>query len=207
MNDVNPIRRLRAVPGVPASDRSAPADLEALASAALTRAGRGDESAFGEFYDLLAGLVHGVVLKVVRDPAMSEEVTQGVFLELWRLAPRYDRAKGAAKSWAATIAHHRAVDRVRSEQARRNRDERELTTTDDARDTVIEVVHHQLERQDVREALSLLTDAQREAVTLAYYGGHTYRAVAALLDVPEGTIKTRIRDGLIRLRDHLEVTP
>ena len=203
MNDVNPLRRLRAVPS---NDDTAAGETEA-SNRALTRAGRGDEAAFAEFYDLVSGLVYGVIRKVVRDPSMSDEVTQEVFLELWRLAPRYDASKGTAKSWAATIAHRRAVDRVRSEQSRRNREERELTVTDDARDVVSEFVGERLDHDSVRAGLAHLTEAQREAVTLAYYGGHTYRAVAALLDVPEGTIKTRIRDGLIHLRDHLEVTP
>ncbi len=202
MSEVNPIRRLRAVSS--GGERS-PTE-EQVANRSLALAGRGDEAAFADFYDLMSGLVYGVIRKVVRDPAMSEEVTQEVFLELWRLAPRYDASKGTAKAWSATIAHRRAVDRVRSEQSRRDRDERELTMTDDARDVVSELVGRELERDDVRQGLAQLTDTQREAVTLAYYGGHTYRAVAALLDVPEGTVKTRIRDGLIRLRDHLEVT-
>ncbi len=199
---------MRAVPsfdlGIDPADTES--DDKSRENDALHRAGRGDESAFAEFYDALSGLVYGVILRVVRDPAMSEEVAQEVFLEIWRLAPRYDRDKGSAKTWAATIAHRRAVDRVRSEESRRQRDERELETLDEPRDVVIEAIDAREESEQVRVALSLLTESQREAVTLAYYGGHTYRAVAALLDVPEGTIKTRIRDGLIRLRDHLEVT-
>lgn len=190
MSDMNPLRRLRAVPdgGV---------DL----AATLEHAGRGDESAFAAFYDATCGLVYGVVLRVIKDPAMAEEVTQEVFLELWKQAPRFDSTRGSAKSWTATIAHRRAVDRVRSEQARRTREDRDAQKQPIAYDSVVEEVSDRIDKADVVDALDMLTATQREAVTLAYYGGHTYREVAVLLDVPEGTVKTRIRDGLIKLRD------
>jgi RNA polymerase sigma-70 factor, ECF subfamily len=130
-----------------------------------------------------------------------------VFVELWRVAPRFDPARGTVAAWVATIAHRRAVDRVRSEQAGRNRVEREATRVERPHDDVAEGViardQSQFERHRVRRALDRLTSMQREAVELAYFGGHTYREVAVLLDVPEGTIKTRIRDGMIRLRDEL----
>ena len=154
----------------------------------------------------VAPVVHGIVLKILRDPAMSEEVTQEVFVELWRLAPRYDAERGSARSWAATIAHRRAVDRVRSEESRRRREETEGRQQPAPFDSVSETVGDDLERERVAKALDSLSPPQREAVALAYYGGHTYREVAALLDVPEGTVKTRIRDGLIRLRDTLGAT-
>ena len=173
----------------------------------LQLAGRGDQAAFGELYDSLAGLVHGVVLKVVRDPSQTEEVVQEVFVEIWRIAPRYDPDRGTVVGWAATIAHRRAVDRVRSEQSNRARNEREQSKVVVEHDSVSEQVvdhdHTEFERRRVRKALDKLTDMQRQAVELAYFGGHTYREVAVLLDTPEGTIKTRIRDGLIRLRDEL----
>jgi len=150
------------------------------------------------------------VLKVVRDPAQTEEVVQEVFVELWRIAPRFDAGKGSVASWVATIAHRRAVDRVRSEQASRNRVERELSKVEPATDvvseTVVDVDHADFERRRVRRALERLTEMQRQALELAYFGGYTYREVAVLLDVPEGTIKTRIRDGMIRLRDELGAT-
>jgi len=172
--------------------------------------GRGDQEAFAELYDALAAKVHGTVLRVVRDPAQAEEVTQEVFVEVWRIAPRYDRAKGGVAAWVATIAHRRAVDRVRSEQATRDRTERHTDRaeppTDVVADTVVDGEHANFERRRVRRALERLTDMQRHAVELAYFGGYTYREVAVLLDVPEGTIKTRIRDGMIRLRDELAVT-
>ena len=175
--------------------------------ALIQRVGRGDQAAFGDLYDLAAPLVHGVVLKIVRDPSQAEEVVQEVFFELWRIAPRFDPARGTVTSWVATIAHRRAVDRVRSEQASRDRVERESTRVerphDEVADSVVGYDQTQFDRRRVRRALERLTAMQREAVELAYFGGHTYREVAVLLDVPEGTIKTRIRDGMIRLRDEL----
>ena len=153
--------------------------------------------------DHLAPLVHGIVLKVVRDPSQSEEVTQEVFVELWRLAARYEPSKGTVRTWAATIAHRRAVDRVRSEQATRNRQDREANKRVVEVDTVAESVEVCLDQARVRRALSKLTPTQRQAVELAYFGGHTYREVAVLLNVAEGTVKSRIRDGMIRLRDEL----
>ncbi|MCB0997586.1 MAG: ECF RNA polymerase sigma factor SigK [Acidimicrobiales bacterium] len=200
MSTVNPLRRnrLKPVPDVAAGDPADPA------AALLARAARGDEAAFAELYDELSPMVHGVILAVVRDPGYAEEVTQEVFVELWRVAARHRPDRGSVRSWASTIAHRRAVDRVRSEQAARNRHDRV------GREAVIEdgddaaaVVTTRLEHERVRRALDELTPLQREAVHLAYYGANTYREVAALLDVPEGTVKTRIRDGLIRLRDHL----
>jgi RNA polymerase sigma-70 factor, ECF subfamily len=171
----------------------------------LSRAGRGDQAAFAELYDVLAPTLHGVVLKVVRDPAQSEEVTQEAFIELWRLAPRYDPSRGSVRSWAATLAHRRAIDRVRSEQAARDRTEREAQKRPAQSSDVAEQVVASIDGARVRKALDRLTKMQRQAVELAYFGGHSYREVALLLDVAEGTIKTRIRDGMIRLRDELGV--
>ena len=182
------------------------ADGDPLA-ALLQAAGRGDQGAFASLYDATAPLVHGVVLRVVRDPAQTEEVAQEVFVEIWRLAPRYDATRGSVTSWVATIAHRRAVDRVRSEQSARDRVEREgaksVREHDAASEPVIELDAAEFDRRRVRRALDRLTDMQRQAIELAYFGGHTYREVAALLGEPEGTIKTRIRDGMIRLRDEL----
>jgi RNA polymerase sigma-70 factor, ECF subfamily len=175
--------------------------------ALIQRVGRGDQAAFADLYDATAALVHGIVLRIVRDPSHTEEVVQEVFVELWRIAPRFDPARGSVTSWVATIAHRRAVDRVRSEQAARNRVERESSRVerpqDDVAEGVVAVDDAQFERRRVRRAMDRLTSMQREAVELAYFGGHTYREVAALLGVPEGTVKTRIRDGMIRLRDEL----
>ena len=169
----------------------------------LRRAGRGDQAAFAELYDSLSPLVHGVVLKVVRDPAQSEEVTQEVFVVLWRLAARFDVTRGSVTSWVATVAHRRAIDRVRSEQSSRDRVARQVSNIVRDYDDVSDEVESKFERVRVRRALERLTGVQREAVELAYFGGHTYREVAVLLEVAEGTVKTRIRDGMIRLRDEL----
>jgi RNA polymerase sigma-70 factor, ECF subfamily len=193
-------RRIRAV-----NEQTAPAtrDEEQL----LVAVARGDQTAFGELYDRVAGTVHGVVRKVVRDPAQSEEVTQEVLVEVWRMAVRFDPDKGSARTWILTMAHRRAIDRVRSEQSSRDRTER-VGHRDQGRafDEVAEAVEVRFEHEQVREALSTLTELQREAVELAYYQGYTYREVSELLDTPLGTIKTRMRDGLIRLRDAMGVT-
>ncbi len=172
----------------------------------LTLAGTGDEAAFGRIYDQFSSLVYGIVLRVLRDPAMSEEVAQEIFLELWRLAPRFDSANGSPKSWIATMAHRRAVDRVRSEQSRRQRDDRDAQLQPTEGVDVHEMVADQLDRVRVQKCLAELSSVQRESVTLAYFGGFTYREVASILDVAEGTIKTRIRDGLTKLREKLDDT-
>ena len=187
------------------SDEQADDDLKDPLGTLLGRAGRGDQAAFADLYDALAPLLYGLVLKVVRDPAQSEEVTQEAFVELWRLAPRYDASRGSVRSWAATIAHRRAIDRVRSEQSARDRAEREAQKRPIQYDDVAEHVVANIDGTRVRKALERLTEIQRQAVELAYFGGHSYREVALLLDVAEGTIKTRIRDGMIRLRDELGV--
>ena len=172
----------------------------------LAQVARGDEQAFADLYQRVAAAVFGLVSKVVRNPAQSEEVTQEVFVELWRTAPRFDPARGTARSWIMTCAHRRAVDRVRSAESAARRDDL-AGRRDQGRpyDEVVEQVESSLEREHVRRGLQALTALQREAVVLAYYGGHTHREIAELLGVPQGTVKTRLRDGLIRLRDHLGV--
>ncbi len=204
MGDMNPLGRLRSVGGRP-SRPAGQLDEATILAGVLARAGRGDQSAFGELYDATSALVHGIVLKVVRDPSQAEEITQEVFVEIWRLAPRYETDRGSVKSWIATIAHRRAVDRVRSEQSHRNRTEVVGRQVERDHDSVTEVVLDRLDRTRVIAAMELLTDDQRAAVELAYFGGHTYREVAVLLGAAEGTVKGRIRDGLIKLRDHLGV--
>lgn len=172
----------------------------------LTRVARGEAAAFEDVYDQMAGPVYGLVLKVLRDPAQSEEVAQEVLLDVWRTASRFDPGRGAATSWILTIAHRRAVDRVRSAAASADRELRSAVVTESPpRDEVAETVTASLEAERVRHCMNGLTELQREAVTLAFYKGYSYPQVAALLDVALGTIKTRIRDGLIRLRDCLGV--
>ena len=138
------------------------------------------------------------------DPAQSEEVAQEVLLEVWRTASRFDPARGSAAAWALTIAHRRAVNRVRSENAGSRREQKAAPSPADDAD-VAELVVATMDHQRVRRCLDGLTDLQRESIKLAYHGGYTYPQVAKLLGVALGTVKTRIRDGLIRMRDCMEV--
>jgi RNA polymerase sigma-70 factor, ECF subfamily len=172
----------------------------------LRRSARGDEAAFAALYDATSRRLFGLVLRIVRDHAMSEEVTQEVYLDVWRTSTRFDPDRGSAISWLMTIAHRTAVDRVRASEASRRRDDTHAATHQVIDfDATAESAQASLEAQRVRRALTTLTDAQRAAVELAYLGGYTHTEVASLLDLPLGTAKTRIRDGLIRLRDTLGV--
>jgi RNA polymerase sigma-70 factor (ECF subfamily) len=202
-------RRDETVVPVPSLRRSrlqsatdAPPTLDDL----LLLVARGDSPAFEAVYDHMANVVYGVIAGVLRDPAQSEEVAQEVLVEVWRTATRFDPDKGSASTWILTMAHRRAIDRVRSAQASHDREAR-VAHRDHlpAFDQVAEQVETRLEQEQVRRCLGGLTDLQRESVTLAYYGGYTYREVGELLDVPLGTVKTRLRDGLIRLRDCMGV--
>lgn len=173
----------------------------------LGKVALGDAAAFDALYTCISGPVYGLIRRVLRDAAQAEEVTQEVLLWVWREAARFDAAQGSAMAWIMTIAHRRAVDRVRSEQSTTARHQRAAhQNVQTAYDEVSEDVLARLDREAVRRCLSALTPMQRESVTLAYYGGHTYSEVAELLGLPLGTTKTRIRDGLIRLRDCLGVT-
>lgn len=172
----------------------------------LHRSGLGDESAFAEFYDATAARAYGLALRVVRNPGHAEEVTQEAYLDAWRSSTRYDPARGSAAGWLLTIVHRKAVDRVRSVEAAAARDEvwnRESAPAE--HDQTAEEAHASLDAARVRHAVATLTDVQRRAVELTYFGGYTHTEVATLLDVPLGTAKTRIRDGLIRLRDLMGV--
>ncbi len=195
-------RRMEPVPGT--GEEPAGPTAEDL----LVRVAKGDERAFDALYDQLAGPVLGLVRRILRDSAQSEEVTQEVMVELWRTATRYSPERGSALNWAMTLAHRRAVDRVRSARASSDREVKATFEAARARpfDEVAEAVAARWERSQVRRCLTSLTELQRESVLLAYYQGYTYREVAEVLRTPHGTIKTRLRDGLIRLRDCLGVT-
>lgn len=189
--------------GAPSSEGAPEApDLAEL----LKLSARGDQDAFARLYDATSARVHGLALRVVRDPAQAEEVTQEAYLEVWRTATRFDRDRGSAVSWLLTIAHRKAVDRVRSAEASTRRDtsyHQQNQPVD--HDSTAEAAHASLEAHRVRGALATLTAVQREALELAYFGGYTHTEVASMLDLPVGTAKTRIRDGLIRLRDAMGV--
>ena len=172
----------------------------------LLRVAAGDQRAFGELYDLIAPRMLGLVRHVLRDHAQSEEVVQEVLLEVWQTAPRFDPNKGKAVTWMLTMAHRRAIDRVRSAQSSRVRDTR-IGIRDLVReyDSVAESVEIRIEHNRVEKALGRLTELQKQAVELAYYGGYSHREVSDLLGVPMGTVKTRLRDGMMRLREELGV--
>ena len=166
----------------------------------------GDTSAFETVFDRWGGAVLGVVLQLLRDPAQAEEVAQEVMVEVWRTAARFDPARGSARAWVLTMARRRAIDRIRAAQAAGDREARAAAVNHAvAFDEVAEAVEARLERRQVRRCLASLTELQRETVTLAYYRGHTQAEIAELLGTPLGTVKTRMRDGLIRLRDCLGV--
>lgn len=171
----------------------------------LTRVGRGDEQAFAAVYDALGATVYGLARRVIRDPARAEEVSQEVFIQVWQSAVRFDASRGNAKSWVLTLAHRRAVDAVRHDQAATNRENKYDWSNGPDFDEVEETVTISLEHEQVRRCLDGLTDLQREAVTLAYYQGYTYAEVAVALEANPATVKTRMRDGIVRLRDCMGV--
>jgi len=184
---------------------SAPSVLDA-ATDLLQRVAQGDQRAFSELYDLITPRMLGLVRHVLKDHAQSEEVVQEVLLEIWQTAPRFDPNKGKAVTWMLTMAHRRAIDRVRSAQSSRDRDTK-IGIRDLGReyDSVAENVEIRIEHERVEKALTKLTELQRQAVELAYYGGYTHSEVSTMLSVPIGTVKTRLRDGMIRLREELGV--
>jgi RNA polymerase sigma-70 factor, ECF subfamily len=176
-----------------------PADIDAL----MRQVARGDSESFETLYDELSPAVYGLARRVVRDPARAEDVTQEVFLDVWRKATRFDVERGKAKTWVMTIAHRRAVDAVRRSEAQKRQDH-QGAPDEVAHDEPGEALIAAEEHSTVRDCLETLTELQLESVRLAYFNGYTYGEVAALLDKPLPTIKTRMRDGLIRLRDCLE---
>ena len=172
----------------------------------IDRSARGHEEAFAELYDLTSSRIYGIVLRVLRSADHAAEVTQEVYVEVWRQSARYARDKGSVLAWMSTMAHRRAVDRVRSVTSEVVRDERYAATdADRGVDQVWEDVDQRLDVERVRKGMASLTTIQREALSLAYFGGYTQSEVASLLKLPLGTVKTRIRDGLIGLRDALGV--
>lgn len=173
----------------------------------LVRVAHADQRAFAELYDLLSSRVFALILKVLVNRSQSEEVLQEVFLEIWQSASKFAPNRGQGRSWIFTIAHRRAVDRVRSSQSSTDRDMRVgVRDLGGERDVVQEAVESKLEGERVVSALATLPEAQQEALILAYYGGYSQSEIAALTGVALGTIKTRMRDGLTRLRGEMGVS-
>ncbi|BDZ48648.1 RNA polymerase sigma factor SigK [Frondihabitans sucicola] len=200
MSHQNSTRTQGLMPPLPAAAETALASNDEL----LLLIAQGDQRAFATLYDRTASRVLGIVSQCLRDPAQSEEVTQEVFLELWQNAARFDASRGKALSWMLTTARRRAIDRVRSSQASRDRDLavgiRELPTP---YDQVAESIHIQFQTAEVLEAMTRITALQREAIQLAYFGSMTMAEIADQLGVSISTVKTRLRDGLIALRRHM----
>lgn len=174
-------------------------DLDAL----VHRVADGDTAAFASLYDLTCDRVFGMVLKVLRDRGYSEETTHDVYVEVWRTAGRFDPAAGSAVSWLLTLAHRRAVDRVRSEVSARRREIAYGAERERESDVVVDTVLAHDERGQVVRCLGVLSGLQRQAIELAYYDGLTYRQVSDRLSTSLGTVKTRMRDGLRKLSDCL----
>ncbi len=173
----------------------------------LARVAAGDKAAFARLYDATAPRLFGLARRLLIDSAQAEEVTQEVYLEIWQSATRYEASRGSAMGWMLTLAHRRSVDRIRSAQSSRDRDTRiGIRDFDREYDQVAEAVEVRIESERVKRALEKLTELQRQAVTLAYFKGLSHTEVATMLHVPVGTVKTRLRDGMIRLRDEMGVT-
>ncbi len=167
---------------------------------------RGDERAFAALYDALAGVVFGSISQVLRDPAMSEEVAQEVFVELWRTAPRFDASRSSVSTWAVTIARRRAIDRVRREQSQRDRTERLAARRPDEVPATDEVVIGGVQAAEVEAALAELPEDQRVVIEMAFLEGESHGTIAERLDLPLGTVKSRVRGGLKKLSRRWEVT-
>jgi RNA polymerase sigma-70 factor (ECF subfamily) len=174
----------------------------------LERSGRADAGAYEQLYNGVSASVYGVALRVVRNEAIAAEVAQEALVDVWHRAATYRREAGSPRAWIMTIAHRRAVDRVRSEQAHTDRLRNHGSTHEvdsHQQDTVVDAMYAQWEAARVRAGLQALTERQREALELTYFQGFTHQEAAEALDVPLGTAKARIRDGLIKLRDVLGV--
>src|ERR1700712_549204 len=179
---------------------------EPTAEGLLELVSNGDRAAFSAVYERFSPRVFGLTNRILRDASQAEEVAQEIFLEIWQRASRFDRARGTATSWIMTLTHGRSVDRVRQSQASRTRDLKSAVGSFDRDvDSVADVVVQHSDATQVRECLDTLTPLQRESITLAYFGGHTQREVGDMLGAALPTIKTRMRDGLIRLRDCMGV--
>ncbi|WP_043441087.1 ECF RNA polymerase sigma factor SigK [Arthrobacter sp. L77] len=198
----------RVSPVAPASDEfSADPGAGPTLADLLSRIAGQDRAAFALFYEQTSKRVYGLARRVLIDPDLSEDATQEVYLQVWNTADRFNPALGSPMAWLMTLAHRRAVDKVRSEQSATDREARYGAATQTVdHDDVVDTVTQRLEAESVVRCLDTLTATQQESVKLAYYGGLTYREVAEKLGVAVPTIKSRIRDGLLRLKTCLGVT-
>jgi RNA polymerase sigma-70 factor, ECF subfamily len=164
---------------------------------------RYEQEALAEAYRRHAGAVFALAKRLLADVTLAEEIVQEVFLRIWNHPDKYDPARGSLRSYLLAQCHGRSVDLLRSEISRRNREDREVRKTAEGGYDLEHEVMDLAVSEKVKEALSELPDGERAAIALAYFGGHTYREVASMLDEPEGTVKSRIRSGLKRMRGDL----
>ena len=182
----------------------APDPMHDVSDATLVVAiGRYRQDALAEAFRRHAGAVFGLARRLLGDEALAEEIVQEVFLRLWQQPDRFDADRGSLRSFLLAQSHGRAVDLLRSEGARRRREERDARSTAESGYDLEHEVWDLAVAERVKEALSQLPDGERRAIELAYYQGHTYREVAAMLGEPEGTVKSRIRAGMRRMRQGL----
>jgi RNA polymerase sigma-70 factor (ECF subfamily) len=179
-------------------------DWSTLDDAALVAAiGRATQEALAEVYNRHSGAVHGLARRILRDETLAEEITQEVFLRLWNNPEKFDADRGSLRSFLLAHTHGRSVDLIRSESARRTREDRDARLAVGETQNVEDEVWDMALAEQIKNALSSLIEGERKAIELAYFGGHTYREVADLLGEPEGTVKSRIRSGMKRLRSEL----
>ena len=168
----------------------------------IVRVAAGDRDAFAEFYDRWSGRLFALIVRILVDRAQSEEVLQEVFLEIWRSAASFSPSRGSARAWVVTMARRRAIDRVRSSQAARDREEQWRDYMPDV-DLTVQAVEDSLAGEDVRRALDAVGEPQRSTLVMAYFTGLTHTEIARRTGVPLGTVKTRIRNGIARLRKEM----
>jgi RNA polymerase sigma-70 factor (ECF subfamily) len=179
-------------------------DLREASDAALVVAiGRWREDALAEVYRRHAGASYALARRLLNDKELAEEILQEVFLRLWNTPERFDSERGSLRAYLLAQTHGRAVDLLRSETARRRREEREAREAPAFGDDIERQVVDLTVSETVKEVVAGLPTDERQAIELAYFGGHTYRQVAVMLETPEGTVKSRIRSGLRRLRTDL----
>jgi RNA polymerase sigma-70 factor (ECF subfamily) len=176
---------------------------DASDAALVVAIGRWREDALAEAYRRHAGAVYGLARRVLNDPTIAEEIVQEVFLRLWNTPEKFDPERGSLRSFLLAQAHGRAVDMVRADTSRRQREERDARQTAEGGYDIEHEVWDMAVADQVRQAMSILPEEERQAILLAYFGGHTYREVAVKLGAPEGTVKSRIRTGLKRMRAEL----